>query len=253
MTRQQRFRPVRFAPPAAMPDVAMLLCAGLGTRMRPLTATLPKPLVPVAGRAMLDWSLDHLAAAGIARAVVNVHYLADLIEAHAARRSGPPSIAISDERSDRLETGGGVVRALPLLGADNFFVINTDNIWVDGAMNTLHALARHWQPAQMDALLLVIPSARAVGYDGPGDFRMDQTGRLSRRMAGRVAPFVFTGIQILKASLFRNVPDGAFSLNFVYDRALAAGRLFGLTHHGQWFHVGTVSAVAEAEAALDRD
>lgn len=237
-------------PDVTLPEAAMVLAAGLGKRMRPLTATRPKPLVEVAGRTLLDRALDHLRAAGVRRAVVNVHYLADRIEAHLARRSEGLDIAISDERAALLETGGGVAKALPLIDADPFFVINSDNMWVDGPVDTLRLLAQRWDEESMDALLLLVPLARATGYEGLGDFHMDPVGRLRRRNGLRVAPFVFSGIQILSKRLFADAPDGAFSLNRLYDRALEAGRLYGLVHPGLWFHVGTPGAVNETEALL---
>ena len=233
-----------------IPTAAMVLAAGLGKRMRPLTATRPKPLVEVAGRTLLDRALAHLAAAGVARAVVNVHYMADRIEAHLAARAPGLQIRISDERARLLETGGGVAHALPLLDADPFLVVNSDNLWVDGASPTLAALARHWDAARMDALLLLVPLADANGYDGQGDFHMDAGGALRRRAERRVAPYVFSGVQILARALFDGVAVEPFSLNRLYDAALARGRLFGAAHTGLWFHVGTPQAVARTEALL---
>jgi MurNAc alpha-1-phosphate uridylyltransferase len=228
----------------------MVLAAGLGKRMRPLTATRPKPLVEVAGATLIDHALRRLAAAGIPSAVVNVHYMADRLEAHLARRNPGLDIRISDERAQLLETGGGVARALPLIEGDPFFVINSDNLWIDGARPSLRALAEAWDASRMDALLLLVPLARATGYEGQGDFHMDPAGRLSRRRERRVAPHVFSGIQLLARRLFEEVPEGPFSLNLLYDRALAEGRLFGLSHGGLWFHVGTPEAVGETETAL---
>lgn len=234
----------------AVPEGAMILAAGLGRRMRPLTATRPKPLVQVGGRPLIDYAIGSLVAAGVARAAVNVHYLADQVEAHLARRGGDLDLRLSDERAQLLETGGGVKRALPLIDADPFLVVNSDNILIDGPMDTIRLLARRWNPKAMDALLLLVPLARAHGYEGRGDFRMDRSGRLERRAGQRLAPYVFSGVQILKRELFEETPDGPFSLNVIFDRALAEGRLYGLQHPGGWFHVGTPAAVGEAEALL---
>jgi MurNAc alpha-1-phosphate uridylyltransferase len=249
MSRFRRPLALRPNPAARLPEAAMVLAAGLGKRMRPLTATRPKPLVKVAGKALIDHSLDNLRRAGIARAVVNVHYLAGQVEAHLKRSSGI-DIAVSDERAALLETGGGIAKALPLIGTDPFFALNSDNFWIDGPVDTLRLMAQRWDPAVMDALLLVVPLARAHGYDGKGDFHMAADGRLERRRAPRLAPYVFSGVQLLKASLFDNVPAGAFSMNLIYDRLLAAGRLYGIVHQGQWFHVGTPQSVGETEARL---
>ncbi len=247
----------RFAVPLALrpelaadvPQAAMVLAAGLGKRMRPLTATRPKPLVSVAGITLLDRALDHLAAAGVAKAVVNVHYFAEQVEAHLAGRTAP-AVRISDERDELLETGGGVAKALPLLDADPFYVVNSDNLWVDGSIDTLRLLAQRWDAATMDALLLMVPLARASGYDGRGDFTMNPVGRLGRRIEGRVAPYVFSGVQLLSHRLFHGEPVAPFSLNRVYDKALATGRLFGVVHGGLWFHVGTPAAVGATETLL---
>lgn len=237
-------------PDTTMPRAAMVLAAGLGKRMRPLTATRPKPLVKVSGRALIDYALDNLRASGVESAVVNVHYLAGQVEAHLARTAVGLTIAVSDERAGLLETGGGVARALPLINADPFFVLNSDNLWIDGPVDTLRLMAQRWNPDAMDALLLLVPLARAHGYDGKGDFRMAGDGRLARRQGPRLAPFVFSGVQLLKKSVFDNVPAGAFSMNLIYDRLLAAGRLFGISHQGRWFHVGTPASVSEAGMLL---
>ncbi len=232
-----------------VPSTAMVLAAGLGKRMRPLTATRPKPLVEVAGRSLLDRALDHLTAAGVRRAVVNVHYFAEQVEAHLAQRDGP-EVVISDERGELLETGGGVTKALPLIDGDPFYVINSDNLWVDGSIDTLHLLAQRWDAATMDALLLLVPLARASGYDGRGDFTMDPIGRLRRRVEARVAPYVFSGVQLLSKRLFDGEAVAAFSLNRLYDKALASGRLYGAVHGGMWFHVGTPASVGATETLL---
>lgn len=229
---------------------AMVLAAGLGTRMRPLTDRIPKPLVPVYGRPLVDHVLDALAQAGIDAAVVNVHHLADLLEEHLADRKGPPDITISDERGVLLETGGGVRKALPLLGPDPFVAMNSDTIWIEGARPNLERLVEVFDPAEMDALLLLAPAATSIGYDGQGDFQMDASGRLSRRGERLVAPFVYAGACILKPELFAGTPEGPFSLNRVFDQAGAAERLFGLRLDGVWMHVGTPEAIALAEEAI---
>jgi MurNAc alpha-1-phosphate uridylyltransferase len=229
-------------------DTAMVLAAGLGKRMRPLTASQPKPLVRVAGKALIDHALDRLAEAGIARAVVNVHYLADALEAHVTERA-TPKVTISDERERLLETGGGLAKALSLL-PDPFFCINSDNIWLDGPQDAFHDLSAAWDPAQMDALLVLVSHQWAHNFRGEGDFYMDATGRLTRRRPGRVAPFIFTGIQLVSHRLLRDAPEGPFSTNLLWDRAIEEGRLYGIAFTGQWFEVGTPSAIAPTEAAL---
>jgi N-acetyl-alpha-D-muramate 1-phosphate uridylyltransferase len=238
-------------PDAALPEAAIVLAAGLGKRMRPLTATRPKPLVRIGGKALIDYSLDNLRRSGVGRAVVNVHYLAGQVEAHLRRAGSGIETAVSDEREALLETGGGIAKALPLIGADPFFALNSDNLWVDGPVDTLRLMAQRWDPAAMDALLLVVPLAKAHGYDGKGDFRMAADGRLARRAGPRLGPYVFSGVQLLKASLFDDVPAGAFSMNLIYDRLLAEGRLYGIAHQGQWFHVGTPQSVRDTEVLLD--
>lgn len=231
-------------------DTAMVMAAGLGKRMRPLTAAQPKPLVRVAGKALIDYSLDHLAEAGIAKAVVNVHYLGDALEAHLAQRK-TPAVAISDERALLLETGGGMVKAQALL-PDPFFCLNSDNIWLDGPRNAFRELSDAWDPARMDAMLLVVSHSRAHNYDGKGDFHLDPEGRISRRRSGRIAPYIYTGIQLVSQRLLREAPEGAFSTNLLWQRAIDEGRLFGLVHTGEWFEVGTPQAIAPTEAWLKR-
>ena len=234
---------------ASHPRTAMVLAAGLGTRMRPLTDIRPKPLIAVAGKALLDHVLDRLADAGVERAVVNVHYLAEQIIAHTAGRP-KPRVAISDERGLLLGTGGGVVKALPELGPAPFFHINSDTIWIDGVTPNLTRLAQAFDVASMDALLLLAPTTGSIGYAGRGDYAMAPDGRLNRRAEREVAPFVYAGAAILSPAMFNGAPQGEFSLTDLFDRAAAAGRLHGLRLEGLWMHVGTPEAVGEAEAAI---
>jgi N-acetyl-alpha-D-muramate 1-phosphate uridylyltransferase len=229
---------------------AMVLAAGLGKRMRPLTATRPKPLVEVAGKPLLDHALDRLRAAGVARVVVNVHYLADALEAHLARQAGDLDIAISDERDLLLETGGGVAKALPLIPDDPFLIVNSDNLWVDGPVDAIRLLADRWDDETMDALLLLVPLARANCHSGLGDFHMDAAGHIARRRPSKVAPFVYTGVQLVSKRLFTDLPEGSFSFNLLWNRAIAAGRAFGVVHQGLWFDVGTPPAIPKTEAML---
>src|ERR1700752_5103459 len=232
-----------------MIDRAMVLAAGLGKRMRPLTDTLPKPLVPVAGRALIDHVLDKLAEAGVTQAVVKVHHRADQIEAHVKGRARP-RIVISDERGELLDTGGGIVKALPHLGSAPFFHMNSDTVWIEGGAPNLARLAGHFDPVRMDILLLLAPTATSIGYDGRGDFNMAPDGRLSRRPERQIAPFVYAGAAILAPAIFADAPKGAFSLNRMFDRAAEAGRLLGLRLDGTWMHVGTPEAIKAAEAAI---
>jgi MurNAc alpha-1-phosphate uridylyltransferase len=238
---------------AAVPRCAMVMAAGLGKRMRPLTATRPKPLVEVAGQALLDHVLDRLRASGVEKVVVNVHYLADSLEAHLKARCKDLDVVISDEREQLLETGGGLVRARPLIDCDPFLAVNSDNFWVDGPSDTLKLLASHWDGERMDALLLLVPQARAGNHGGSGDFHMDSAGRLRRRAPGRVAPFVYTGIQIMAQRLLDGAPEGPFSTNILWDRAIEEGRCFGVVHQGLWFDVGTPGAISATEEALARE
>ena len=231
------------------PTKAMVLAAGLGTRMRPLTDRTPKPLVAVAGRALIDHVLDRLADAGVERAVVNVHYLADALERHLAARK-KPEITISDERGLLLGTGGAVVKALPELGDAPFFHINSDTIWIDGVKPNLARLAEAFDPAGMDAALLLAPTAGSIGYAGRGDFAFAADGRLRRRTVREVAPFVFAGAAILAPALFKDAPKGEFPLTNLFDRAAEQGRLFGLRLEGLWMHVGTPDTIALAENAI---
>ncbi|MFN4140776.1 nucleotidyltransferase family protein [Aestuariivirga sp.] len=232
-------------------DIAMVLAAGFGKRMQPLTLTRPKPLVEVAGKPLIAHGFDRLRAAGVKRAVVNVHYLADQIEAWASRQAAP-GIIISDERAEILDTGGGVTRALPLLGEAPFFVINSDSFWVDEGEPALDRLRAAWDDAAMDCLLLLSPLSRTVGYDGGGDFVRKPDGRLLRRRhAQGEEPLAFIGGYLASPRLFESAPAGAFSMNVLWDRAIDRGRLYGLVHRGRWIHVGTPSAIAGAEAALE--
>jgi MurNAc alpha-1-phosphate uridylyltransferase len=231
------------------PRAAMVLAAGRGERMRPLSDTLPMPLVTVEGKPLLEEEHDLLAAEGVERAVVNVHYLADLIENHLAGRKAP-RIVISDERAQLLDTGGGVVMALPALGRAPFFHINSDTIWIDSVKPNLERLAEVFDPATMDALLLLAPSTESIGYSGRGDFVMMPDRRLRRRGEREVAPFVYAGAAILRPELFDGAPKGPFSLTRLFDRAAEAGRLHGLRLEGVWMHVGTPEAIAKAEAAI---
>ncbi len=229
-------------------DTAMILAAGLGKRMRPLTASQPKPLVRVAGKSLIDHALDRLAAAGISHAVVNVHYLADALEAHLLDRT-TPAITISDEREQLLETGGGLVKAQDLL-PDPFFSSNSDTIWLDGPRSAPAELSRVWDAGRMDALLLLVPHKAAHNFSGQGDFHMDARGLLRRRRSGRVAPFIFTGIQLVAKRLLRDAPEGPFSTNLLWDRAIGEGRLFGFAFTGQWYDIGTPQAIRPTEEAL---
>lgn len=231
-------------------DTAMLMAAGLGKRMRPLTATTPKPLVRVAGKPLIDSALDRIEDAGIAKAVVNVHYLAESIEAHIGSRKAP-TVQFSDEREQLLETGGGMVKAkaagqLP----DPFFACNADSIWLDGPRNAFLDLSQAWDPDRMDALLLVVTHVRAHNFDGTGDFYMDAGGRLTRKKPDRIAPFIYTGIQLVSHRLLRDAPDGKFSTNILWDRAIEEGRLFGVAFTGQWYEVGTPQHIRPTEVAL---
>lgn len=231
-------------------DTAMIMAAGMGKRMRPLTASQPKPLVRVAGKPLIDHALDRLAAAGVERAIVNVHYLADALEAHVRERTRP-EVTISDERAELLETGGGMVKAQDSL-PDPFFCLNADNIWLDGPQDAFHDLSQRWNPEQMDALLLLVPHARAENFRGKGDFHMDALGRVTRRKTGRIAPFIYTGIQLVSKRLLRDAPEGKFSTNILWSRAIEEGRLFGTSFTGHWFEVGTPQAIAPTEEALKR-
>ena len=238
---------------------AMVLAAGLGLRLRPVTDSVPKPLIEVAGGTLIDRILDHLAAAGVAAAVVNTHHLGGMIEAHLRGRRHP-RVLLSPE-AELLDTGGGVLNALDRLGRGPFFVVNSDVLWLEGPKSPLGRLAGAWDDARMDALLLLHAAAGAAGCDGDGDFfidrhgidrhGIDRHGTLRRRGAREAAPFLFAGVQMLHPRLFRAAPGATFSLNLLYDQAQAAGRLHGLVHDGAWFHVGTPAGLAAARARLD--
>jgi N-acetyl-alpha-D-muramate 1-phosphate uridylyltransferase len=229
---------------------AMVLAAGFGTRMRPLTDRIPKPLVTLAGRTLLDHVLDRLAEAGIGRAVVNVHHFADQIEAHLMDRP-VPEITVSDERGVILETGGGTLKALPYFGGNPFLVHNSDSVWNEGACSNLKLLMEAWEPQSMAALLLLARRDSSMGYEGKGDFHLDGSGRLTRRRAGEETLYVFAGVSILKPELFNDIADHAFSLNVIFDRAIATNGLFGVVLDGTWMHVGTPQALMEAETHLN--
>lgn len=238
------------------PNTALVLAAGLGKRMRPLTDDRPKPMVVVAGRPLIDHVLDRLAASGITRAVVNVHYQADVLERHLAARQRGPALTISDERGLLLETGGALVKAAPLLWRDQsdvrpIVVHNSDSIWLEGVDRSLDRLIGAFDPARMDSLLLLAPTTQSLGYVGRGDFAMDQTGRVRRPAEREVVPFVFTGVSIASRRLLDGAPEGAFSLNVLWNRAIESGRLFGIRLEGLWMHVGDPAARAEAELRIE--
>ena len=232
-----------------MPNRAFVLAAGLGTRMRPYNGHIPKPLVEIGGKSLIDYSLDRLADAGVESVVVNVHHLADTLERHLAPRQRP-QIVISDERGELLGTGGGIAKALPKLGEAPFFLVNSDTVWLDGVKPNFRRMADAFDPQTMDALLLLAPTANSIGYTGRGDFAMLPDGRLRRRRENEVVPFVYAGAAILSPALFADAPAGAFGLTSLFDRAGEGGRLFGMRLEGVRKHVGTPEAVAAAEAAL---
>ena len=232
-----------------VPKKAMVLAAGLGTRMRPITSTIPKPMVKVAGKPLIDHGLDRLAAAGIETAVVNVHYLADLLEDHVTRRQSP-DIVISDERDALLDTGGGIRKALPNFQGEPFVLLNSDSFWIEGVRPNLNILSKSWDSERMDILLMVAATVRSVGYSGLGDFTLSDDGRLTRRAERTVAPFVYAGAAVLHPRIFEKVGDGAFSLNRLFDEARERERLFGVRMEGMWFHVGTPAAIEITDLAV---
>ena len=231
------------------PKTAMVLAAGLGTRMRPFNGTIPKPLVKVGNKSLIDYALDRLAAAGVERAVVNIHHMADQIERHLAGRQRP-RIVFSDERGELLGTAGGILKALPQLGDGPFFLVNSDTIWIDGVTSNLARLAAAFEPARMDGLLLLAPTTSSIGYTGRGDFQMAADGKLTRRGEREVVPFVYAGAAILTPAYFAGIPEGPSSMSPLFDRAIEAERLCGLRLDGVWMHVGTPEAVSAAEAAI---
>jgi MurNAc alpha-1-phosphate uridylyltransferase len=234
------------------PEAGMVLAAGFGRRMLPLTEKVPKPLVQLRGRALIDHVLDRLNEAGVARAVVNVHHFADKLQTHVSKREHP-KIVISDERKEMLDTGGGVVQALPHLGTGPFLIHNSDSVWIEGVGSNLARLFEAWDSARMDALMLLASGATSVGYDGQGDFSMGTDGRLTRRGERQMAPFVFTGVSIAHPRLFDGAPKGPFSLNAPWDAAIDKGRLFGVRLDGLWMHVGTPEALVEAERWIESE
>ena len=232
------------------PSKAMILAAGIGKRMRPLTATTPKPLIEVNGQALIDHGMDRLVAAGVKTCVVNVHYLADLVEVHVRRRHDI-EIVVSDERDLLLETGGGIKKALPLLGDEPFFQLNADTCyWIEGVKPNLEHMIDAWDGKRMDALLLVAETVKSVGYAGRGDFDMAKDGSLSRRPEKSVTPFAYAGAAILHPRFFEGAPDGPFSMNILFDKAIENGRLFGVQMEGLWLHIGTPDAIQAAEYAV---
>ena len=234
----------------AVPLTAMIMAAGKGTRMLPLTANTPKPLIKVAGTTLLDHVLDLLRAAGVGRIVVNVHYRAEQIEAHLAAHASDFDLTISDERALLRDTGGGLVQALPLIAGDPFLCINADNWFADTKVHALHRMSEAWDPASMDVLMLVVPLARAGNTQGTGDFDLDGAGRLSRDGPKRARPYVWTGIQLLAKQVVTDPPEAVFSTNLFWDRAIAKRRCFGLVHDGDWFDVGYPAAIALTEARI---
>jgi len=251
MSQTKRALRLRAEVPAEVPSTAMIMAEGLGKRMRPLTATRPKPLIEVGGKALLDHVLEKLGTAGVKKVVVNVHYLPEALEAHLTSRSHGLEVIISDERNLLMETGGGLVKAAPLIDCDPFLAVNSDNLWIDGPADTVKLLASQWDDSKMDALLLLVQQARALNHKGMGDFHMDRTGRLRRRARSHVAPFVFTGIQMVSKRLLREAPEGPFSTNILWDRAIEEGRCFGAVHQGLWFDVGTPQSIQQTETALE--
>jgi N-acetyl-alpha-D-muramate 1-phosphate uridylyltransferase len=239
------------SPIHSTPKTAIVLAAGLGMRMRPLTDRRPKALVEVMGRPLIDHVLDRLAAADVNLAIVNLHHFADQVETHLASRARP-KIIFSDERKQLLNTGGGIAKALPQLGPAPFFLLNSDSLWLEGKTSNLARLSRAFDAARMDAFLLLAPAATTIGYDGNGDYFMDARGALRRQAGNEKAPFIYAGAAILSPKLFANAPDGIFPLTPLFDRAQEKGRLFGLALEGQFLHVGTPEAVSAAEEAIRR-
>ncbi|AEI37092.1 MAG: nucleotidyltransferase family protein [Zymomonas mobilis subsp. pomaceae] len=238
--------------PQTLIKTAIILAAGFGKRMRPLTATRPKPLVEVGGKPLIDHALSHLKESGIKHVIVNTHYMSDQLEAHLAHSAKDFDLQISREKEQPLETGGGIKQALPLVKEDLFLVISSDNFWLDGTANSIDLLTRHWDDNLMDALLLLVPLSHACCYSGQGDFHMNGTGQIKSRVEGRVAPFVFSGIQLMSKRFLDNTPDGPFRSKLIRDQAIARGRLYGLVHDGVWFDVSTPKAVKITDNILRR-
>ena len=253
MSKQLALRPDPMAGTGGrVPETAMVLAAGLGTRMRPLTALRPKPLIEVAGKPLIDHVFDRLRTAGVKRAVVNVHYLADALEAHlATQATSGLEMVVSDERAALMETGGGLVQARAMIGDAPFVVASSDVLWIDGPADAIRLLASQWDDARMDVLMLLVPLARAHNHSGKGDFHLDPHGRITgRRKPGRVAPFIYTSLQIMSPRVLNDAPAGSFSQMLFWERAIAAGRAFGMVHQGLWFDVGTPAAIGRTEAML---
>jgi MurNAc alpha-1-phosphate uridylyltransferase len=227
----------------------MVMAAGLGTRMRPLTDDRPKPLVVVAGKTLIDHTLDRLVAAGVTMAVVNAHYKLDMLKAHLAKRKDI-EIRISEEHDELLGTGGGIVKALPNFEGEPFFVLNSDSVWVEGMGRALDRMKERWDPKEMDALLLMASMVTAIGFEGTGDFQMDSEGHLARASEKRLSPFAYPGVQIVHPRIFEPVKGGSFSMNKLWDIAIEKGRLYGIRLDGVWMHVGTPEALREADAFL---
>ena len=234
----------------AAPTTAFVLAAGLGTRMRPLTDDRPKALVEVGGKTLIDHMLDRLRDAGARRFVVNVHYFADRLEAHLKTRSDL-DIVISDERGQLLETGGGLKKARPLLGEDPIWVANTDSVWIDDG-DALTSLVRLWDPSSMDAALLLARMERTTGFDGAGDFFMDDDARLTFRNAAASAPYTYMGVHITKPQIVDPVAEDAFSLSKIWRNLAPQGRLAGCLMDGDWMHVGDPQAVTDANTRLTK-
>ena len=232
---------------------AIVLSAGLGTRMAPANNGVPKPLIKLGGKALIDQVLDRHVEAGVTRVVVNVHHKANLIEQHLKTRSRPP-IEISDEREKLLDTGGGVKKALPRLGGGPFLIHNADSVWIEGVGSNLARLIQAWDDARMDCLMMLALASHSLGYHGRGDFAFESDGRIRRRrMEQELVPFAFTGVSLAHPRLFEGSPEGAFSLNLVWDKAIAAGRAYGMRMEGTWMHVGSPDALAQAEQRLERE
>lgn len=228
---------------------AFILGAGFGSRMRPLTDTIPKPMVPLAGKPLIDHVIDRLTSVGVEKIVVNVHYLADVLETHLRQINGP-EIIISDERAELLDTGGGVKKALEHFGNEPFFIHNSDSVWVEREQNNLAEMVKIFNSKTMDNLLCLANRQTSLGYDGNGDFLLDKEGLISRKPSDVASDHVFIGASIATSNLFQSSPDGAFSLNKLWDASIAKNRVYGLQHQGIWMHVGTTDALSDAEDCI---